>query len=203
MMVCVELSTSLISNVGIVSEIYGQSFPLETSYLLKCAILAPKNRHCDEIKKMVLDLLPGLLRTYKNVNTLITEYESEILQFPFEFSDSLEMTGSPSHEFSLKEGAVVILLRNLNPMKGLLTGTRLIVRKMYENSLDLEIITGRNIGQGVLLPRIDLSPSDTTVPLSLKRRQVTIRLAFCITIDKAQGQTTDRVGVYLPVVNCM
>lgn len=54
------------------------------------------------------------------------------------------------------------------------------------------------IGQRVLLPRIDLSPSDTTVPFSFKRRQFPIKVAFCITINKAQGQTIDRVGVYLP-----
>jgi len=69
---------------------------------------------------------------------------------------------------------------------------------MYENSLDLKIITGRNAGQRVLLPRIDLSPSDATVPFSFKRRQFLIRLAFCITINKMQGQTIERVGVYLP-----
>ena len=61
-----------------------------------------------------------------------------------------------------------MLSRNLNPMKGLLNGTRLIVKNMYENSLDLEIITGRNVGQRTQLPRIDLSPSDTTVPFSFK-----------------------------------
>jgi len=194
----VDLPASLISNLDIVSEIYGQSFPLEASDLARCAILAPKNEHCDEINKRVLDLLPGESRTYTSVNTLITEDESELLQFPSEFLNSLEMTGLPSHELTLKEGAVVMLLRNLNPTKGLLNGTRLIVRKMYDNSLDLEIITGRNVGQRVLLPRIDLSPSDTTVPFSFKRRQFPIKLAFCITINKAQGQTIDRVGVYLP-----
>jgi len=72
------------------------------------------------------------------VNTLITEDKSEI-QFLSEF---LEMTGLPCNELLLKEGAVVILSRNLNPIKGLLNSTQLIVRKMYENSLDLEIITG-------------------------------------------------------------
>lgn len=35
---------------------------------------------------------------------------------------------------------------------------------MYENSLDLEILTGRNVRQRKLLPRIDLSPSGATVP---------------------------------------
>jgi len=53
----VDLPSSLISNFDIVSEIYGQNslFPLETSYLSRCAILAPKNEHYDEINKRVLD----------------------------------------------------------------------------------------------------------------------------------------------------
>ena len=55
-----------------------------------------------------------------------------------------------SHELTLKAGTVVMLLRNLNPMKGLLNGMRLIVKSMYQHCLDLEIITGRNVGQRVL-----------------------------------------------------
>lgn len=133
-----------------------------------------------------------------SVNTLITEEESELLQFPTEFLNSLEMSGLPPHVLSLKEGAIVMLLRNLNATKGLLNGTRLIVKKMYDNVLDLEVLTGVNMGQRVLLPRIDLSPSDNIVPFSFKRRQFPIKLAFCITINKAQGQTLDRVGIYLP-----
>lgn len=74
----------------------------------------------------------------------------------------------------------------------------MIVRNMYENCLDLEIVTGQNAGQRVLLPRIDLTPSDSTLPFSFRRRQFPVRLAFCMTINKAQGQTLDKVGLYLP-----
>ncbi|XP_054259294.1 ATP-dependent DNA helicase pif1-like [Macrosteles quadrilineatus] len=196
----VDLPPPLISDSDIVSEIYGKNLqtPMDSSYLSKCAILAPKNEHCEEINKRVLDLIPGSSKTYISVNKLITDDDSELLQFPIEFLNSLEMTGLPSHKLVLKEGAIVMLLRNLNYTAGLLNGTRLIVKKMYENSLDLEIITGTNIGQRALLPRIDLSPSDSTVPFSFKRRQFPIKVAFCMTINKAQGQTIDRVGVYLP-----
>lgn len=90
------------------------------------------------------------------------------------------------------------ILGNLNPMKGLLNGPKLMVRKMYENSLNMEIITGGNFEQWTLLPRIDLSPSDATVPFPFKRKQFSIKLAFGITINKAQGWTIDWVGVYLP-----
>ena len=50
----------------------------------------------------------------------------------------------------------------------------------------------------VLLPRIALYPSQTKLPFQFKRLQFPIRLAFATTINKAQGQTMDKVGLYLP-----
>jgi ATP-dependent DNA helicase PIF1 len=52
--------------------------------------------------------------------------------------------------------------------------------------------------QRFLLPRIDLTPSDSTLPFSSTRRQFSIRIAFAMTINKAQGQTLDKVELYLP-----
>ena len=84
----------------------------------------------------------------------------------------------PPYSLTLKTGAIVTLLRNLNTTEGLLNGTRLIVKSMYDNYLDLEIITGEKVRKRVLIPRIDLSPSDTTLPFSFKRRQFPAHLAF-------------------------
>ena len=91
-----------------------------------------------------------------------------------------------------------MLLRNLNVSKGLSNGTRLIVWKRYENCLDLQVISGEKAGERISLPRIDLSPADSSLPFSFKRRQFPIRIAFCMTIIKAKGQTLKRVGIYLP-----
>jgi ATP-dependent DNA helicase PIF1 len=65
---------------------------------------------------------------------------------------------------------------------------------MYDHSLDLESITGQRTGQRILLPRIDLTPSDSTIPFSFTKRQFSIRIAFAMI---AQGQTLDKVGLYL------
>uniref|UniRef100_A0A2S2QD14 ATP-dependent DNA helicase PIF1 n=1 Tax=Sipha flava TaxID=143950 RepID=A0A2S2QD14_9HEMI len=75
-----------------------------------------------------------------------------------------------------------------------MNGTRFIVRNMYDYYLDMESLTG----QRILLPRIDLTPSDSTLPFSFTRRKFPIRIAFAMTINKAQGQTLDKVGLYLP-----
>ena len=50
----------------------------------------------------------------------------------------------------------------------------------------------------MLIPRITIAPSDTELPFTLKRYQFPIRPCFVMSTNKAQGQTLDFVGVYLP-----
>ena len=61
-----------------------------------------------------------------------------------------------------------------------------------------EVLTGSARGQSVFLPRIELAPSDPDMPFTLRRRQFPLRLAFAMTINKSQGQTFAKVGIYLP-----
>ena len=49
-------------------------------------------------------------------------------------------------------------------------------------------------GKVVLIPRIRLSPNAETLPMSLKRLQFPVRLAFAMTINKSQGQSVEHVG---------
>jgi ATP-dependent DNA helicase PIF1 len=43
-----------------------------------------------------------------------------------------------------------------------------------------------------------MSPTDSDLPVILKRLQFLVLLAFAMTITKSQGQTFDRVGILLP-----
>lgn len=43
-----------------------------------------------------------------------------------------------------------------------------------------------------------LSPSDNSLPFDFIRKQFPIKPAYSITINKSQGQTLQRVGVFLP-----
>ena len=110
----------------------------------------------------------------------------------------MNFSGFPNHEVELKVGAPVVLLRNLDPSIGLCNGTRLTVQRLGSKVIQAKIFTGRNVGQTITIPHIDLSPSDKDSPFPLKRRQIPLKLAFAITINKSQGQTLQYVGVYLP-----
>ena len=117
---------------------------------------------------------------------------------PVEYLNSITLSGIPPHKLTLKEGAVVMLMRNLNPSLGLCNGTRLICKSFSPHVIEAEIITGVHCHERVLIPRISFIPSDTQLPFEFKRRQFPIRPAFAMTINKAQGQTMKYVGIFLP-----
>jgi len=111
----------------------------------------------------------------------------------------LTPSGTPPHRLILKIGVPIILLRNISPSEGLCNGTRLIIKEIQQHVIDAEIVTGSHLRKRVFIPRIRIAPSDSDLPFQLIRRQFPIRLAFAMTINKAQGQTIPYVGLYLSV----
>ncbi|XP_065645258.1 ATP-dependent DNA helicase PIF1-like [Hydra vulgaris] len=90
-----------------------------------------------------------------------------------------------------------MLLRNLDLKAGLCNGTRMKVCALQNSYIDAEVLTGVSGGKRVFIPRIQLAPLDSNLPFVLKRRQFPVRSAYSTTINKSQGQTFDRVGLYL------
>lgn len=104
----------------------------------------------------------------------------------------------PSHKLILKVDAPIILLRNMNPAEGLCNGTRLFCKDFDRNVIRAQIAFNDFAGKEVFIHRIPLQPptgEEYTVPF--KRTQFPITVCFGMTINKAQGQTLDRVGLYL------
>ena len=65
------------------------------------------------------------------------------------------------------------------------------------NVIEGTIATGSHIGKVIRIPKIKLISSGNDF-IQFKRYQFPIRLAFAMTINKAQGQTLDGIGIYLP-----
>jgi hypothetical protein len=159
-------------------------------------ILTPKNDAVDMLNAEAMGNFPGAARTYQSADRPIEVDQAAI--YPTEFLNTLTPQGLPPHELTLKVGCPIMLLRNFNSRLGLANGTRLIVRKLDNWVIQAQVITGTNVGAIVLIPRIPLISNDPHMPIKFRRLQVPVRLAFAMTINKAQGQTMERVGLYLP-----
>jgi ATP-dependent DNA helicase PIF1 len=91
-----------------------------------------------------------------------------------------------------------MLMRNIDQSMGLCNGTRLIITRMANHVLEAKIMSGINIGSMTYIPRMDMSPSQSTWQLKLTRRQFPIIVSYAMTINKSQAQSLDSVGLYLP-----
>jgi len=159
----------------------------------EAAILSPLNEKVEEINEEILDMLDGRETTFFAQDSTDPEHEAIIMP---DMLNSLRAAGLPPYKMRLKINAVVMLLRNLNIAKGLCNGTRLQILEIKDHVLKAMIITGEKKGDTVLIPRITVT-DDQSFPFPIHRHQFPIKLAYAMTINKAQGQTFKRLGIDL------
>ena len=174
------------------------------AYFQHRAILTPLNVTVDELNNKLLETLPDESETTScSLDRAADANEQSAAgnsAYPTELLNSLNPPGAPPHELRVRPGAVVMLTCNLDRGRGLCNGTRGVVTHSTSRLVTIRVLVGRAKGQTVDVPRITqkLEPSKTKLPFTLLRRQFPLRLAWVLTINKAQGQTFRILGVYLP-----
>ena len=166
----------------------------DVSWVRSRAILCPTNEECKYINQILLDQIPGVGTVYKSCDSVS---ESETHMYPSEFLNTINLQGIPPHHLELKVGAVIILLRNLNPSEGHVNGTRYMVQNLLPHVIDATAISGSKMGAKLFIPRICLATKDPTLPFEMKRKKFPVKLASSMTANKAQGQTLEQVGIYI------
>ncbi|KAI2514302.1 helicase [Fragilaria crotonensis] len=164
-------------------------------YWSERAILCPKNKDVQQINDMVSSRLPHDEHIFLSIDNIMSEEidDPAYTLYPPEFLNSLEPSGLPPHRLSLKKGMLVMLLRNLSST--LSNGTRLMVRRISRSILECSVPTS---GEIVDIPRIALLSPEDELPFIFKRRQFPVRPAYAMTINKSQGQTLQKVGIFVP-----
>ena len=168
--------------------------PNHANWLKERAILAARNDTADRINAKLQEKLSAKSseKVYKSFDQTLEQ--NNAVQYPTEFLNSLNPSGLPPSRLVLRIGSPIMLLRNLDAPR-LVNGTRLIVKDLRKNLIVATIITGEFSGETVFIPRISLSPSDH--PIEFRRTQFPVKLCYCMTINKAQGQTLKVVGLDL------
>ncbi|XP_065163228.1 uncharacterized protein [Atheta coriaria] len=115
-------------------------------------------------KELIQEKIAGELKNYKSVDSVTNE--DEVVNYPTEFLNSLDLPGLLPHNLQLKIGSVIIMLRNINQPR-LCNGTRLAVKKLLNNVIEATILKEKYKGEDVLIPRIPMIPND--MPFNFKR----------------------------------
>ena len=161
-------------------------------------LLTVLNATVTELNKVVLDRLPGQVRTYQSVDSLDTDdSDADLHELPVEQLQSIDIASLPPSQLSLKIGAPVMLLRNLCPQEGLCNGTRMVVTSLRKYCIEARLLGGDFAGQLRVIPRIKLTATDTSLGIPLARKQFPVRLCLAMTINKSQGQSFHTVGLDL------
>jgi hypothetical protein len=167
-----------------------------TDYYKARAIITPLNKYVQQVNEQCLKLLPGKVHFSEPINQMTNATEKAV---PEEILNSINVPNFPEHRLALKIGIPVMLLRNLCLKDGLANGTKLIIKDIQANILKVEILNGPYIGVIHMIPRITLiHKPDLDFGSSFSRYQYPIISAFAMTINKCQGQSLDKVGIYLP-----
>jgi len=163
------------------------------SWLEGRTILAPTNKEVNMLNECLEEKLPGLTDKFSSADTL--QNNQDLLRFNQEYLHTLTPTGFPTHDIRLKTGMPLMLMRNLNPREGLCNGTKLVfIRSVANKVLECQIVGSLRT---VLIPRITFIPKAGDYPFEWQRRQFPVKPAFAITINKSQGQTLKKAGIWL------
>ncbi|KAF1895897.1 hypothetical protein Lal_00033960 [Lupinus albus] len=165
------------------------------------AILASTIDIVDQINEYVLSIIPCEENDYLSSDSVDMSDVNDIETVNIlttKFLNTLSTSDLPNHKIKLKLGTPIMLLRNLDQSEGLCNGTRLVVTKMAIHVLEAKIMSSKNVGHIIYIPRMSMSPSQSPWPFKLIRRQFPIIVSYVMTINKSQCQSLEMVELYLP-----
>lgn len=179
----------------ILDEIYGTSIKgNKCGEFSHTVILAARNVDVDDINGKVSDLLhESEEKFFHSIDSIDDSDDSEnddtSHTIQTKFLNTLSPRSLPPYELRLRKNCVVISLGNINCNEGLCNGTRLKVINFSDVFIIKgQILNGDKTGDIIFIGRIASNCNDE-YPFNFERRQFSIRLAFAMSINKAQGQT--------------
>ena len=164
-------------------------------YLAQRSIMSSTNDTIHEQNFKFMEKLPGPMQISYSRDCCTEENDHTL--YDVEFLNRVNVSGLPPHRLPLKVGACIILIKNLDVKKGHCNGTRYIILELSNNLIKAQKLLG-GANSIILIPRIPMISKDSSFPVPFKRVQFPVLGAYYLTINRAQGQTLGRAGLYLP-----
>ena len=118
-------------------------------------ILTSRNDELLKVSDSVLNRPHGEAHIYYSADVAeCPDDPDEAVNYSQEFLHDMTPISLPPHKLTLKVGCIVMLLSNLNPARGLCSGTRLRVVQLARHSVCAEILTDDEGGTVALIPLI-------------------------------------------------
>ncbi|VDK46793.1 unnamed protein product [Cylicostephanus goldi] len=194
----VPIEMCMESEEDVITWMYTDEVIHSTDLIGNMALLTVRNCDALELNLKVLNIVPGECVEFFAVDTPASEDE-DLVGMPCddeEFIHHLTPPGMPEYKLKVKCGAIVMLLRNIDVQERMCNGTRLEILSIMADQRMLRcrnLLTGRN----TYITRIPLDFADENTGIAFRRFQFPIRLSYCMTINKSQGQTFDKVGIIM------
>ncbi|KAF8107311.1 hypothetical protein N665_0123s0002 [Sinapis alba] len=120
------------------------------NYLRERAVLTPTNSTVHEVNSYLLSQVLSHSREYLCSNSVELEATPDddwTNHYPQEYLNSLEFPGLPNHRLCLKVGPPVMMLHNLKQEDRLCNDTRMVVTRLGDRIVEVEIMTGKEAGE--------------------------------------------------------
>ncbi|KAI9084847.1 hypothetical protein K1719_033253 [Acacia pycnantha] len=131
-------------------------------YFSDRAILTPTIEMINFINEYMCAMLPSEPYEFLSCDSVCKSSEdSDSFDnlYTTEFLNTISCSGMPPHKLTLKVGAPIMLLRNIDQSSGLCNVTRLRVTQLEKTVIEAITLNGSHPNQKVFIHRIDMNPS--------------------------------------------
>ena len=164
------------------------------------------------IARMGLVLGDGIVHEFLSCDSVLDDPNNRSLSD--EYLDGLpRQNGVPPHRLVLFEGAMCMLMRNLDPRRGLVNNTKCIIKTIWgggatrsgrstHKAVEVALVEPdpyncgcfRESTETFVIPRISFNfEPPRAKSVTIVRRQFPLALCYAITAHKSQGQTLSRI----------
>ncbi len=166
------------------------------SYFETRAILTVLNVDDMQINKEMIEKIPSVEMTYNAYD--YTQRRKQPKKAHIGFRNNISISGLPPKVLILKVGTPIILLRNISTHDKASNGSRFVIVQLLKYQIIAMHMTGAHKGKVRSISKINMQPSNCPTLKNFYRFQLPIKVCFSMTINKSQGQTFNRLGVFLP-----